>query len=181
MLILETKETWKRIYHKGRKTNYDVSSYGRVRHHHKLNILKPRFRNDGYVYYQLHIRGKIKKINAHILVARAYLEPIHLTRVEVNHINGNKLDNYIGNLEYVTRTENIRHAYLTGLNHNPHGFEARHNIYTEEDIKKAILLLKEGYGRRKVSELTNVKYDTIWLISKGRRYKDLAVKLGLLK
>ena len=56
-----------------------------------------------------------KKKNVHILVAKAYI-PNPENKPIVNHINGNKLDNTVNNLEWVTHCQNSQHAIDTGLN-----------------------------------------------------------------
>lgn len=56
--------------------------------------------------------GEKKYENIHRLVAKAFVEG---TGDEVNHINGIKTDNRAENLEWCTRNENLRHAYVTGL------------------------------------------------------------------
>ena len=59
-------------------------------------------------------KGKYKRVLIHRLVAVAFItNPSE--KAEVNHINGNKLDNRVENLEWVSREENIRHAYDNGL------------------------------------------------------------------
>ena len=61
----------------------------------------------------------------HRLYAMTYLplEDVSLyTTLEVNHINGNKLDNTIGNLEWVTKKENLQHAWETGLRKLPNQY-----------------------------------------------------------
>ena len=64
-------------------------------------------------YMTLYAKNK-KEYRVHILVAAAFI-PFDSTRPIVNHIDGNKANNRLTNLERVTRSENVRHAYATGL------------------------------------------------------------------
>ncbi len=68
----------------------------------------------GYYVVTLCVNGKRTTVRVHLLVARAFLT--RPAETEVNHIDGNKLNNYLLNLEYVSRSENMLHAYRTGLN-----------------------------------------------------------------
>lgn len=104
--------------------NYEVSNYGRVRSlsrnvtqkgHKKLytrvmegKMLKQRKQNAGYMIVWLCKDGKKKAFTVHRLVALAFLEG---NGTDVNHIDGNKLNNVSSNLEYVSRSENLKHAY----------------------------------------------------------------------
>lgn len=64
----------------------------------------------GYRRVAVSVGGKRCSISVHALVAVAFLGP-RPAGYDVNHRNGNKTDNAVGNLEYVTRSENHRHAY----------------------------------------------------------------------
>ncbi len=76
--------------------------------------------------------GKQKRIGVHRLVAEAFVDiPVdkkHL-KLEPNHKNGIKVDNDPNNLEWVTRSENIKHAYSTGLK------KPSHNTLPEKLLK----------------------------------------------
>lgn len=80
-------------------------------------ILVPRINNYGYVSIRLSKDGKTKTCFVHRLLAEAFIDnPENLP--QVNHINGNKLDNSLENLEWVSPTTNSDHAYRIGLNKN---------------------------------------------------------------
>lgn len=98
---------------------YQVSNYGNVRsldynRTGRIKELKPYFTHDGYLMITLCKEGKRSKKRLHRLVAEAFLENPD-NKPEVNHIDGDKTNNHIFNLEYVTCKENINHAWNNGL------------------------------------------------------------------
>lgn len=107
-------EIWKPI--KDYENLYEVSNYGNIKSlkYNKEKLLKPYMTSTGY--YKIDLRkNNIRKIRPiHKLVAEAFLEnPKNLS--EVNHKDGDKTNNNMNNLEWVTRAENIKHSYKTGL------------------------------------------------------------------
>lgn len=80
----------------------------------KGKILKPKKHKDGYLFVTLTKEKSKKNFYVHRLVAEAFI-PNPENKPQVNHINGNKADNTISNLEWVTNAENARHAYNNGL------------------------------------------------------------------
>lgn len=67
----------------------------------------------GYKKVNLTVGGIMKNFKVHILVAKAF--GIYKKGMQINHIDGNKTNNAISNLECCTRTENINHAFKNGL------------------------------------------------------------------
>ena len=91
--------------------DYEVNNLGDVRNKKTNRILKPQLnRTDGY--YRVALNGK--RYYVHRLVADAFFDGDH-DKIDVNHIDGNRLNNKLSNLEWCTRKENIRHAYINGL------------------------------------------------------------------
>jgi hypothetical protein len=106
------KEIWKPI--KSFEGLYEVSNLGRVRSLRRDIIMRTRQRNDGYVSCTLSNCGKVKNKLIHRLVAEAFI-PNHKNKPEVNHIDGNKQNNCIRNLQWVTASENQIHSIKIGL------------------------------------------------------------------
>ena len=105
---------------------YEVSDMGRVRRArpglgtHVGRLLVPRPEPSGYIRMSLRDGSNRRQRYAHVLVALAFLGPCPQGK-EVNHINGIKTDNRLGNLEYLTSGENQVHAFRTGLKQPSNG------------------------------------------------------------
>ena len=113
-------EEWKDIEN---FDGYQVSSLGNIRSFidHKRNITdephtisKLLNRKTGYEFVHLCSGDSYKNKYVHRLVAEAFCERV-FDKNEVNHIDGNKLNNRFDNLEWCNRSENIKHAYQIGL------------------------------------------------------------------
>ncbi len=101
---------------KGYECRYFIDTFGNVYSCSRGNtiVLKPMLWNSGYYYVNFYPNGKQKPHSIHRLVAMTYLSNWD-PKLQVNHINGIKTDNRLENLEMVTRSENAKHAHLTGL------------------------------------------------------------------
>lgn len=97
-------------------TNYLISNKGECLNTKTGKFLKGQISNSGYLNYNLTFEnGERKRFYAHRLVAFAYLENDDKDKTQVNHIDGNKLNNSVENLEWCTPKENTNHAIDTGL------------------------------------------------------------------
>ena len=90
---------------------YSVSTLGRIYSNRYHRYLSPWISRYGYL--EISIKGKHYHI--HQLIANALLDYTLGTGYEINHIDGNKLNNSLDNLEIVSHSENMRHAWRTGL------------------------------------------------------------------
>lgn len=102
---------WKPI--DGTEGRYHISNKGRV--FHVPNGLKKLYHTSGgYLFTSVIFDGKTKTCLIHRLVALAFIDNPD-NKPEVNHINGVKSDNTVQNLQWVTKSENERHAWDYGL------------------------------------------------------------------
>jgi hypothetical protein len=109
-------------YIKGYEDSYMVSDFGRVKsldrtingRCFKGKILKPILYKNGYYFVTLWRRSKADNRTIHRLVLESFIENTE-NKMDVNHIDCNKLNNYLSNLEWATRSENELHAYKNNL------------------------------------------------------------------
>ena len=110
------KEIWKDIL--GYEGLYKVSNTGKIfsieRHGTKNRILSSVDNGKGYLRVKLSKNDKPKSYMLHRIIAEAFIPNLENKKC-VNHINGNKKDNRIENLEWCTHSENVNHAIRTGL------------------------------------------------------------------
>lgn len=113
---LESEE-WRPI--PGFEGRYIISNLGRFSGRRKSRITRTYIYqpaiDDGYYRVTLYGRSRPKHFGIHRLVAMAFLGIPLIHQTEINHRDGNKLNNRISNLEYCTRAENATHAAETGL------------------------------------------------------------------
>lgn len=103
-------EKWKQIPN----LPYEISSLGKIRNL-QGKVLKTYIQNSGYEQIKINYQGLHIHKSIHRLVAEAFI-PNPLNKKYVNHIDGNKLNNTVDNLEWCTNSENLLHARKTGLN-----------------------------------------------------------------
>lgn len=116
---MEEIEIWKPLHVSELKDKYSVSNLGNVRNDITKKVLSNNSTRSGYIFQIFIINGKRKAFKTHILVANAFIEipeelKNHPWKV-VNHKDGNKLNNKLSNLEWLTRQQNSQHAADTGL------------------------------------------------------------------
>lgn len=117
------EEIWKKL--PIGNDRYAISNYGNIKTYFKSEegvLLKPRKDRLGYLKIGLSTKEKRKHFLIHRLVALMFV-PNPFMYNEINHIDGNKQNNYYENLEWCTHSHNMKHAFAMGLDYTPIGAE----------------------------------------------------------
>ena len=93
---------------------YQANTNGEIRNKKNNNIIKQYINNKGYYTVTLYRNHKSSRYNVHTLIAKTFIKNNDNLPL-INHMDGNKLNNNINNLEWCTSRHNIEHAYNNGL------------------------------------------------------------------
>lgn len=150
-----------------------ISNLGNLYSKRSKKLLKLNHRKDGYISYATKIggrKGNAKCFRLHRLVATHFIDN-HLNKREVNHIDGDKSNNQVSNLEWVTAKENTKH-YLEELN----GLEKLSNrrqsqaTLTDENVKYAREQYNNGLSQRAIAKILNVSRDSVGRSIRGYKW-----------
>jgi hypothetical protein len=97
---------------------YAVNKEGQVYSLRRGHVLSPKRNRDGYLRIQLYSVNGCEFVSIHRLIAETFI-PNPENKPFVNHIDGNKQNNRVSNLEWCTQKENIAHAWENGLSNRP--------------------------------------------------------------
>lgn len=166
-------------YIPGYEGKYSVTQDGRVYSHSRIDsrghrcsgrFLNPSPDNKGYLRVTLRSDGHQKTLKVHRLVAQSFI-PNPYCKPEVNHINGDKSDNCIKNLEWNTSSENANHAFRTGLKRGAKGVLNGRSKLSEVDViairNSGSITLRELANKYRVTETQ------ICTIRKGKAWRHL--------
>lgn len=146
---------------------YQVSNLGRIYSKKNRVCLKvKRLAGRGYYQVRLFKDGKYHYKNLHRLIAETFIPNPNNYRT-VNHINGNKLDNRVDNLEWVDDCYQQHQACLLGLK------PTTQHILTEEEIWKVYEMYFSGTSIKDIAELFETRPQQISKLVKGQRHQKL--------
>lgn len=157
--MITIKEEWKDI--KNYEGLYQVSNLGNVKslERNKSNgkglvkidekILTQNITNWGYCKVALYKNGARKYYKVHRLVAEAFI-PNPNNKEQINHIDGNKLNNNVNNLEWNTRIENMNHARINGLCGN--NTDSNYILLKDNNGK----IISQYDGKTKLANIINI-------------------------
>lgn len=143
-----------------------ISNLGNVKPRNKmLTKRKRRIRTHGYEEIQSQVNKVRKSYLVHRLVALAFI-PNPENKLEVNHIDGDKLNNNVDNLEWCTSSENTRHAFRIGLMKGVKNIRSAKITREDADIirlsNKTNVLLAKLYNISTTS-IHNIKKGKTWI------------------
>lgn len=157
---------------------YQASTEGRIRsvdriridnYHLKGRVLKNNKLKDGYKQVLLMVDNKKDYEKVHRLVAQTFI-PNPDNKPQVNHKNGNKGDNRVENLEWVTRSENMIHAYdVLGVPHNT-PLKGKPSLMRKLTIEQINAIKKDGRTQKIIAKDYGACQQTISNIKTGKCY-----------
>lgn len=170
------KEIWKEY----KNTGYFISNFGNLKNKKNM-LLKTNSKHNRYCQTSLRINSVPRTFLVHRLVAETFI-PNPNSLPTVNHIDGNKKNNHVTNLEWCTQKDNIKHAWESGLATSKVGQEKHTSVLDDMHIL-TIATLKDNYDRNKLAEYLPVrnngkatiksKREQIRRIIKGERWSHL--------
>ena len=170
-------EEWRDI--PGYEGLYQVSSIGRVRSfvswRGKVDrIMVGSRHSDGYWQVSLRKGGKRTTRKVHVFVLAAFVGPVP-NGMEINHINGNKQDNRLENLEYCSRSENLLHSYRVLDRKRAHNAGEKGNSrLIESDVRRIRYLFGTGkYTKKELGDMFGIRPGTVQAIVHRRRWKHI--------
>ena len=153
--------------------NFLISKSGRLFKKLKKRIKEIKlFRDhDGYLVTAVQNNKKRISIKVHRIVAAAFLD-INISGKEINHIDGNKENNDVSNLEIVSRQDNILHALRTKLIDNRGSLNGNAKL-DEEKVLTIKTLIHSGWKNKDICKTFDVAPHTISQIRHGTRWKHV--------
>ena len=146
-----------------RHFRYEVSNLGNTRK--KGGETKHRWIHSGYWVTKF---GR-ERVYIHRHLAEAFI-PKPKDKTEVNHINGIKHDCVLTNLEWVTRSENVKHAYRIGLNPSQKGDRNGHAKFSNKEISAIRSIDYKQITQRRVAIIYDISYQYLNKILKGKAW-----------
>lgn len=169
-------EEWKDVV--GYENYFQVSNTGKIFSKRTNKQLKTFVHINGYIVFASKIGGRKGKaicLKVHVLVARAFIENPE-NKKTVNHKDGVKTNNHVNNLEWATHSEQMLHAFSTGLKKNKTSVHNSCSSLSKEDvifIKTHHIPYHEIYSARNLGKRFGVSHKTISRVVYGTRYSDI--------
>ena len=141
-------------------------------------LKKPTLGNNGYYHVRLWAHNKSRLFNIHRLLGIHFI-PNPQNKPQVNHKDGNKLNNSLDNLEWVTHKENAIHAYKNGLTpkppgHKEKGTERYNSILNNGRVMCIRKLFKMNiYTQRQLGDLYGVSRSGIQQVTRRVTWKHI--------
>jgi len=153
------------------KSGYFISNKGKIKGI-KVDYLRPSISKTGYLITGLPSETGRSWYSVHRAVYETFNGDIPDNMV-INHIDGNKLNNQLNNLELVTRSQNVIHAFKVGLCSGKSGETNSQAKLTNEQFLQVCELVMEGATNNEISDLFNIHSRYVSLIRHKRRWVNM--------
>ena len=172
------REKFRQIKINDKYIPYIISSFGRIfsvyygkSYNYNVKELKSNISSKGYVKITIHYDNKHYNFWIHRLVASAFIKNKH-NKNDVNHKDGIKTHNYVWNLEWTTRKENVYHAEINNLTHHPYGEQCFCKI-TEKTVINVCKMILQNRTPSEIKEKNNISTNMFQYILHQRKWKHI--------
>ena len=148
--------------------DYCITNSGKVYSLKSRRFLNTQYNDGGYEVITLRSNGKTNTLKIHRLLCLVFKSNEYFDGAMVNHIDGNKKNNNLSNLEWVTRSENVLHAYDLGLIKN------KPRQLTDDDVHLICQTLEDGARVIDVAKEFNVDRTIVYSIYNRQSYKYIS-------
>ena len=149
---------------------YSINENGVIINDKTRRVLKQKVNKRGYAYVTISINGKLKDISIHRAVAETFI-PNPENKPQVNHIDGDKLNNNVNNLEWCSAKDNMKHAVENKL-WDYAGTKNCKSKLSKESLEEIKALNSQGFSSRKIADKFNVSKTAILYLLNGKTYKE---------
>lgn len=179
-VMQDTEEIWKQY-----NDLLEVSNLGKVRTIDRVvlgkgyknsttrKLIKSKLRVIQFIHKYPSIRDRKQFLRVHRMVAKCFVANPE-NKPEVNHKDGNKLNNHYSNLEWCTRSENQQHAVINGLIKPVKGQDHWNNKLDQIQVLVIRRCLKEGITQQKIADYFMVHRTCISAIKLGYHWSHLS-------
>ena len=184
--MTKSESIWRPV--EGYEGIYEVSSAGEVKSLPRLKycghkgsppqkvegrILKVSEDRLGYSRVKLSKNGTSKLKYLHRIIASAFIENI-TEKTEVNHIDGDKSNNMLNNLEWVNRSENMKHNFSIGISNGHRGEDNNKAKLSWDSVKQIRKLYFDGVSQKELSKKFEVTTANISCIVNHKTWKEVS-------
>lgn len=163
-------------------SKYEVSNKGRIRSFYKNRFMKPLIlipikNGCNYYFVNLYFKGIRKTPTIHRLVIESFVGLPPVKDFVCNHKDGNKLNNNLSNLEWISRSDDANHAYRLGLRpaRDTRGEKSSNAKLKNNEVRKIKQLLNQGILHKEIAEIFKVTRANISQISRGFSWTNITI------
>lgn len=156
---------------KGYEGFYSISTDGEIINCNNMRVVKQHISTKGYPQVRLNRYGITKQVRVHRLLAETFI-PNPNNYPVVNHIDGNKENNNIHNLEWTTISGNVGHAWGAGLNECRGSHNGR-ALLNDEKVIEILKLKKQGKMNKEIAVEFGVSPNAISSIVNGKTWTHI--------